>query len=143
MSNEERLSHVHPALAAKVRKLLELAAAEGHQLVVVQGLRTFAEQDALYRQRPRVTNARAGQSMHNYGLACDLAFVVDGKVSWDDKLYPAIGRWASAAGLEWGGTWRTFKDLPHVQLKGLPSWSTLLPIYRSGGLAAVWQKFRG
>lgn len=143
MSSEDKLSRVHPVLAAKVRKLLELAAAEGHQLSIVQGLRTFAEQDALYRQRPRVTKAKGGQSMHNYGLAVDLAFVVNGKVSWDDKLYPDIGRWGAAAGLEWGGTWRTFKDLPHVQLKGLPSWSALLPIYQKGGLPAVWQKYQG
>lgn len=139
--NERKLAQVHPALAHRARKVLAAAHADGFELRVTQGLRTFAEQDKLFRQRPKVTNARGGQSMHNYGLAVDFAFVVDGKISWDEKLYTRIGKWATAAGLEWGGYWPRFKDMPHCQLPNLPSYKELLPIYQSRGLNAVWSKF--
>lgn len=140
-ANEKALAKVHPALAHRARKVINAAKAEGFELRVVQGLRTFAEQDALFRKRPKVTGARGGQSNHNYGLAVDFAFVVNGKVSWDDKLYPRIGKWALNAGLEWGGAWKKFKDMPHCQLPNLPSYKVLLPIYQKGGLTAVWSKF--
>lgn len=139
--NEVKLQQVHPALAHRARKILEFAKADGYELRVSQGLRTFKEQDDLFRKRPRVTQARGGQSMHNYGLAVDFCFIVDGKVSWDDKLYKNIGKWAMNAGLEWGGNWRRFVDMPHCQLPKLPSCKELLPIYQSKGLAAVWAKF--
>lgn len=139
--NEIKLAQVHPALAHRARKLIAFAKADGYELRVTAGLRTFKEQDDLFRKRPKVTNARAGQSFHNYGLAVDVAFVVDGKISWDDKLYKNIGKWALNAGLEWGGSWKKFKDMPHVQLPGLPSYKELLPIYQSKGLSAVWSKF--
>jgi D-alanyl-D-alanine dipeptidase len=115
--NREKLNAVNPLLREKALKILSLAAADGFQLTVTQAVRTFAEQDALFaqgrtRKGPIVTNARGGQSWHNFGMAVDLAFVVDGKISWDDKLYSKIGKWASVAGLDWGGDWKKFKDLP-------------------------------
>jgi peptidoglycan hydrolase-like protein with peptidoglycan-binding domain len=145
--NVNRLSAVHPSLIEKAIKLHDLAVDEGFSLTITQGLRTFAEQDKLFAQGrtapgQKVTNARSGQSMHNYGLAIDIAFYVDGKISWDEKLYKNIGRWAEVVGLEWGGLWR-FRDLPHVQLKNLPSYKVLLPIYNTGGLKAVWEKYKG
>lgn len=147
--DQPRLAGVHPALADRAMALIAAAAADGYTLRVSQGLRTFAEQDALYAQGrtvrgKRVTNAKGGQSMHNYGLAVDFVFVVDGKVSWDPALYQRIGAWSDrAGGLEWGGAWTKFKDLPHVQLAGLPSTSTLLTSYNNAGrgqagIAAVW-----
>jgi peptidoglycan L-alanyl-D-glutamate endopeptidase CwlK len=143
------LSRVHPVLAQRAQGILDLAASEGYGLIVTQGLRTFAEQDALFSKGRRgikgerkVTNARGGQSYHNFGLATDFAFLVNGKISWDEKLYKNIGRWAEAVGLEWGGNWK-FVDLPHVQLKNLPSYKVLLPIYQQGGLKAVWEKYKG
>lgn len=146
-----RLAGVHPALRTRALAIIAAAAAEGYTLRVSQGLRTFAEQDALYAQGrtvkgKRVTNAKGGQSMHNYGLAVDYAFVVDGKVSWDPALYGRLGGWcAKVGGLEWGGSWR-FKDLPHVQLAGLASTASLLSAYNAAGrgqsgIEAVWRRF--
>lgn len=139
--NNPRLKKVHPHLADKVQRIIDLAKADGIELLITQGLRTFAEQDALFKKRPKVTNARGGQSMHNYGLAVDFAVMVSGKISWDEKLYRPIGKYADIVGLEWGGNFHTFKDMPHVQLPNLPSYKTLLPIYQQGGLAEVWKRF--
>jgi peptidoglycan LD-endopeptidase CwlK len=98
-------------------------------------LRSFAEQTALYAQGrtkpgPKVTNAIAGQSYHNYGLAIDIVLLLDKDgngtyetASWDtttdfDKDLKAdwqeIVHIFQLHGWEWGGNWH-FKDLPHFQ----------------------------
>jgi len=97
---------------------------------VAQGLRTFAEQDALYAQRPKVTNAKGGQSIHNYGLAIDIVLIINGKeASWDTKKdwdkdqqsdWMEVVQVLKKQGFSWGGDWRTFKDMPHFEdTKGL------------------------
>lgn len=142
-ASRQRLSKVHPELARRVIQLISTLAGQGLTIEVVQGLRTFAEQDALY-QRGRskrgqiVTNARGGESNHNYGLAVDLCPFLDGKPQWDDiQSFIRIGAEAEKRGLEWGGKWKKFIDKPHVQLPGL-SVSQCLALFRQGGLAMVW-----
>jgi len=119
--NEDRLEEVKPELREKVKRLIALARERGYSIVVTQGFRTVAEQNALYAQgrtKPGkiVTNAKGTQSNHTKGIAADLAFVVNGQITWDDRLYTRIGAWADAVGLKWGGNWQRFKDLPHVEL---------------------------
>lgn len=93
-------------------------------------LRTFAEQDALFNQKPSVTKAKGGQSYHNYGLALDIVLVVDKdkngtyeSASWDVKSdFDGDGKsdWEEVVaifkryGWEWGGDWK-FYDAPHFQ----------------------------
>jgi len=83
------------------------------------GYRSIEEQNRLYargRTTPGriVTNARGGCSWHNFGLAADYVFLVNGKVSWDGP-WEKFGRIARECGLEWGGDWKRFRDRPHVQ----------------------------
>ena len=89
-------------------------------------LRTFAEQDALYNQKPKVTKAKGGQSYHNYGLAVDIVLLLnDGKTaSWDtvtDFDGDGLADWQEVVyvfglyGWDWGGSWKTFVDKPHFQ----------------------------
>lgn len=99
-------------------------------------LRTFEEQDALYAQgrtKPGkvVTNARGGQSYHNYGLAVDIVLLIDkdgngtyDTASWDrnaDTDQDGQKDWEEVVfvfkmhGWEWGGDWTSFKDYPHFQ----------------------------
>ncbi len=141
--NNPRLRGTHPNLQTKAVKLLEMAKADGITLLITQGLRTFAEQDALFRKRPKVTNARGGQSMHNYGVAFDVAVMVNGKISWDEKLYRGLGKYAEQVGLEWGGNWKRFTDRPHFQLKELPNYKALLALHQKSGIKAVWEKYQG
>ena len=147
-----RLKGVHPDLAAKAVQIIELAAAEGHTLRVSQGVRTFAQQNALYakgrtKPGPRVTNAPGGRSWHNFACAVDFVFIVDGKASWDVKLYDKIPGWCDkVGGLESGARWTRFKDRPHVQLAGLPSTKRALATYKAAGggakgVRAVWAKY--
>lgn len=144
-SSIKRLAAVHPLLREKILELERICRARGIEIAVVQGLRTFAEQDALFakgRTKPgkRVTNARGGQSNHNFGLAVDLAPIKDGEILWDDEApFRTIGRCAVTLGLEWGGDWKSFVDLPHVQIPG-PSVAECLALYRKGGIKAVWEE---
>lgn len=92
-------------------------------LRVTSGTRTMAEQQALYdqgRTKPgkRVTNARPGYSWHNFGLAFDVTVFEGTKPRWDGPEYDAVGKLGERLGLEWGGSWKGFKDRPHFQLTG-------------------------
>jgi len=87
------------------------------------GFRSYADQDRLYARGrtapgPKVTNARGGQSNHNFTLAYD-ASQFDGHGhyigSGSDPAYARAGKLGEAAGLEWGGDWQRFKDRPHYQ----------------------------
>lgn len=133
----QRAKLLHPKIRDIVPGLIDLAEQKLSVAIrIVQGYRTFPEQDALYRQRPKVTNAKAGQSYHNYGLAIDFALITaDHEISWDTKLdadKDHIADWNEVtgifvdAGFEWGGSWRTFKDLPHLQKTYGYTWRELL-----------------
>ena len=69
--SEQRLSQLHPIVAARGRSMIEICAHQGLSLLVTQGLRTWAEQDALYAKGRTVkpigpqyvvTKAKGGQS---------------------------------------------------------------------------------
>lgn len=141
---QTRISLLHPKLRDEVTALVNQANAQlttHSQIRIVQGLRTFAEQDALFAQRPRVTRAKGGQSLHNYGVAIDFCLMIDGKeVSWDLKKDwdgDKIADWMEVvsvfrkAGWEWGGTWK-FTDNPHFQKTFGNTWQTLLARLNSG-----------
>lgn len=94
------------------------------QPFLTQTYRSSDEQDALYAQgrtKPGkvVTNARGGQSLHNYRLAFDIAFKdARGRIVWDVPHFRRFAAIAKANGLAWGGDWRSFKDYPHFDPPG-------------------------
>jgi peptidoglycan L-alanyl-D-glutamate endopeptidase CwlK len=145
-ASRRRLDKVHPTLSAAIKVLLDILAKNGMQIEVVQGLRTFAEQDGLFAQGrskpgPVVTRARGGQSNHNYGLAVDVVPFNNGQPNWNAPLgvWTTIGSEAEKLGLEWGGDWKKFVDKPHIQLPGM-SVAECLSLYRRAGnkLDLVW-----
>lgn len=145
--SEERLNQVHPVLAAKVRGVAATLLAKNNIVIrVAQGLRTVEEQDALFHQVPKVTNAPGGYSWHNFGLAVDCYPGLHGVTPWkpnfqaehpDFKLMIAAG---VAAGLVSGSTWVHMPDKPHFQLAGIPVSPTDLfrETLAHKGLAAMW-----
>lgn len=87
----------------------------------MSGTRTFAEQDALFRQGrdlpgKKVTNARGGQSNHNFGVAWDIGVFQNGQYLDESPLYHQVGNTGKGLGLEWGGDWTSFPDEPHFQV---------------------------
>lgn len=93
----------------------------GISVVITSTYRSHEEQDALYAKGRTVTgnvvtNAKGGQSLHNWRVALDFCPVVNGVASWNDKaLFTKIGMIGESCGFEWGGRWESFLDLPHLQ----------------------------
>ncbi len=148
--SESRVALLHPSVRAEVKKLIEQAESgfpPSMAVRIVQGLRTIAEQDALYAQGrtkpgPIVTKAKGGSSFHNYGLAIDFAILTDKDgngsfedLSWDikkDNDKDGIADWLEvvkvfeAAGWSWGGKWASIKDYPHLEKTFGYTWRQLL-----------------
>ena len=125
MINSRSLDDLIPAARARVQAFLDAAKKQGIDLLVTSTYRDNASQDALYAQGrttpgKKVTNAKAGQSWHNYRCAVDVVPVVAGKPRWDvkDEVWQQVGKLGKAAGLEWAGDWKKFKEYPHFQYTG-------------------------
>lgn len=94
----------------------------GYEMALLEGYRSPARQDLLARVGNQVTNARAFQSWHQYGLAADCAFWRDGKLvisekdPWAMRGYQLYGQVAESLGLTWGGRW-TMMDFGHTELR--------------------------
>ena len=95
---------------------------------IICGTRTYAEQHQLFLKRPRVTKADSGYSWHNFGLAFDFGiFSADGKKYYgESEQYVKMGELVPESitsfvtkkqvSATWGGSWKSFKDYPHIQL---------------------------
>lgn len=104
--------------------------------------RTIRNPDGVCPEKPMgniITNARGGDSWHQYGLAADLVFKVEGKWSWDGALpWHDLGELGMGLGLEWGGSWLGKVDKPHFELRGkLRIWEART-LHQAHGLQAVW-----
>lgn len=132
-----KIEGLHPLIRSKVTRAVQKANSRltGKSKVrLAQGLRTFKEQDALFAKRPKVTNAKGGQSIHNFGLAVDIVLIIDGKTaSWDVKTDwdgDKIADWMEVVnsfkeeGFMWGGDWKSFVDMPHFEW--IHDWKPLL-----------------
>ena len=139
-----RLQLVYPELS---RRIYQMAQMLDFDIEVTQGLRTYAEQDALYNQVPQVTKARGGYSWHNFGLAVDIVPEISGTgiPDWNTR-HPAWGRAievGESCGLVSGSTWRAFPDWPHFQLTGkfpvTPNDEVRAIYAQSGDIRDVWK----
>ena len=116
---DKRYRGLDAEFAQKLREFESALAKAGIKVKLTCGYRSVAEQNSLYalgRAKPGkiVTNARGGSSWHNYGLAADYAFIIEGRLTWNGP-WKVFGRIARECGLEWGGDWQKFADRPHVQ----------------------------
>ena len=85
--------------------------------------RSNEEQNILFNKKPKVTNAKAGQSPHNFNpsFAFDIGFIgLDKKMDWSLKLFLNFANIITSidSNIDWGGNWIRFKDAPHFELKG-------------------------
>jgi len=125
-----RLALLHPAVRDIFKKFIE-DSENGLNITlrIVQGLRTFAEQDAIYaegRTLPGhiVTFARAGQTYHCYGAAIDILHLLNGNADWEfdyHKLLPFM-----PSGMTWGGSFTNLKDMDHFEYTFGKNWRDML-----------------
>jgi peptidoglycan LD-endopeptidase CwlK len=144
-----RLALIHPYVSYKVKQLDYILTGRSIHIEVAQGLRTWNEQEALYNKGrvtpgPKVTNCQAGHSWHCYALAVDI-FPKDlyGTPDWNSEhpVWQTIHEEALTLGFVCGADFRTFPDMPHLQITGA------LPIspddavrqgFMEGGIIQVW-----
>lgn len=119
---DAKIQTLHPKLRAIAAKFINKVEKDlNKRLRITDGYRTFEEQNALYakgRTKPGaiVTNAKGGQSYHNYGLAFDVYYTNDGKVDLKTTIKQDVANIGKGLGLEWGGNFSSIVDKPHFQL---------------------------
>lgn len=145
--NEKSIARLHPQVRGLIRRFInDVYIKHQVQLVIVQDYRTYAQQDALYAKGRTtsgsiVTNAKGGQSNHNFALAVDVfPLWNDGKLHMDAKsdkknieILRKISSVGKSIGLEWGGDWKSIVDNPHFQLKTGKTMSQLRALTESAG----------
>jgi len=136
---DERSAKNIATLLEPVRPTFERIVIEGTRIaksmgatgyVMIGGTRTYAEQTALYNQGrttagPRVTNAKAGYSNHNFGIAGDFgvfagaAYLDNTNAALASRIHEAVAAWVKVnlPKIEWGGDWTSFRDEPHYQYR--------------------------
>jgi len=128
MINSRSLSDLLPPARQRADAFLAACASEGIELLVTSTYRDHASQAALYAQGRTipgniVTNARPGQSYHNWRVALDVVPIRAGKPVWgttgvDGQLWGRVGAIGESCGLEWAGRWKSFREFAHFQYTG-------------------------
>lgn len=144
---ETAIHSLIPKVQALARQFIERLSMSRAR--IASGTRTYAEQDALYqigrgwKPGATVTNARGGESRHNFGIAFDIAlFDEQGRyIDKDIEPYKAAALYTAdiraAGGLAWGGDWKgDFQDWPHYELALPLSTRELRERFEAGTLVA-------
>jgi peptidoglycan L-alanyl-D-glutamate endopeptidase CwlK len=141
--SESNIITLLPKAQIGARNFLQQTKNNKKDVRIISGTRTYAEQDTLYKKGrfgntlPKVTNAKGGQSNHNFGIAWDIGLFEAGVYITDDKKYIALASsiLPSLSNIEWGGNWKTFKDYPHYQIKtSLKNITTIKNLFETGKL---------
>jgi peptidoglycan L-alanyl-D-glutamate endopeptidase CwlK len=112
---------LQPLVELRANAIVDAMALMGHPVRIVEGFRSIERQNQLYAQGRTaagqiVTNAKGGESFHNYGVAVDFVFRNEG-YNASKELWNTLGAVGKSQGFEWGGDWKGFVDLPHFELK--------------------------
>lgn len=122
------------------------------QIKITESFRSRKTQEARYNQgrsKPGkiVTNAKPGQSWHEYGLAVDVCFLgpdpyLEGLKQSNEKRFTdawnKFGELVIAYGFTWGGNFKLIKDMPHIEMTFGLTIHEAQELYRYGGVQGVW-----
>lgn len=124
MINSRKIEDLHPKVADLCRAFIAECAKQGIDVLITSTYRDNESQAALYAQGrtksgPKITNAKPGQSFHNWLVAFDFVPIEHGKAQWNDlDAFRRCGECAEHVGLEWAGRWVKFKEMAHCQFTG-------------------------
>ena len=133
----DRIATAHPKIREELKNYYiecNNKLPKGVRLRFAYVYRSVEEQNKLYNQRPKVTNAKGGQSIHNYGLAFDIAILLDKdnngtfeSIDWNisSPYFKLVVEYFKSKGYEHGGDWKNFKDYPHFQKAFGHTWQSL------------------
>lgn len=133
--------YLHPILRARGRNALKEAQTIAPGLTIFEGWRSVTRQNYIYeegrtRDGKKRTSAKGWQSWHQYGLAFDVALLLEGN-TWSWGFDPQkVSEVFLGHGLEWGG----INDGPHYQLTGGLSIELAKVLAINEGVHAVWRR---
>lgn len=113
---KKQITDLLPTVRKRAELLVLIMKLLGQPVRITEGFRSIERQNELYAQgrtKPGniVTNAKGGESLHQYGVACDFVFVKEGyNGNWE-----LLGKIGERLGFSWGGRWTSFKDKPHFE----------------------------
>ena len=116
-----KLDTLLPIVKTKCEEFISACKAQGIDICVVAGYRSIEQQNAIYAQGRTtagniVSNAKGGQSFHNWKCAMDFAPQVNGAINWNDiDSFKRCGAIAKSIGFEWGGDFPNLQDWGHLQ----------------------------
>lgn len=112
---------VDPRLIQIAHRALELSSVD-FGIPETGGLRSEAVQQHLYRRGKSQADGVHRRSKHQDGIAIDFFAYEGGHATWDRAAMTSIAAaFLQAASelkvsVQWGGHWKTFHDLPHIEL---------------------------
>ena len=125
MINSRSLDDLHPRVKVLAERFKADCLAAGYDVLIYSTYRDVEAQNAIYAQGRTtkgviVTNAKGGQSFHNYRVAFDWVPMLHGKPLWNDSFaYTKCAHIGEALGLEWAGRWSgKLKETAHFQYTG-------------------------
>ncbi len=143
-SSNNNIAKIHSKLKPLAFKFINVLD-KNHNIKIraYQGLRTFEEQNELYKKgrddegktvdkKKIITNAKGGQSYHNFGLAIDVVEIKEGKALWKNENWELIGKVGKECGFGWGGDWSGFVDKPHFEYTMNYSYQELQDLKKQG-----------
>lgn len=128
-NDKDKINTLHPEIRDNVTKMLQNLRKDGVTVEITLAYRSYEEQDALYAKgrdgkgkvidaSKVVTNAKGGQSYHNFGLTFDLTvYDKNGKKDWskDSDAWKKVIAEGKRQGFDAGAEWMDFPDLPHFE----------------------------
>ena len=124
MINSRKIEYLHPHVQELCERFLDECKKSEVDVIITSTYRDIESQNILFAQGRTaagniVTNARGGQSFHNYCVAFDIVPLRNGKPVWnDDLLWSSLGHIGKMCGLDWAGDCKTFKEKAHFQFTG-------------------------
>ena len=141
MLNSRDIALLRDDVEENCRKWLERCKAVGLNVLVTNTVRDKEYQEYLYAQgrtRPGsiVTNGRT-PTFHAdaAGLAFDFCKNVKGHEYDDTAFFKKAAALAKEMGFSWGGDWKSFPDMPHIQWDNGGEWTGAM--IRAGKLPPV------
>ncbi len=113
---------LQPVFRQTLLMLLSRLSARGYEFILLEGYRSPERQEMLAALGPHLTQARAYESQHQYGMAADLVPIRNGALAfnfedpWSKVAYLEFGREAKLIGFVWGGDWK-LQDYGHIEFR--------------------------
>lgn len=126
---EANIATLVPKAQRAARIFMSKAKGFKYEVKILSGTRTYAQQTVIFNQGRTtpgniVTNARAGQSNHNFGIAWDVGIFdkgvyFTGRNAKEEQAYIALRDFTKpfTPSIAWGGDWKSSKDRPHYEMR--------------------------